>query len=110
MRWLFHVLRADDLRWEADGRYRPSSLEREGFLHASYRDAVLESARLFFPGDPSLRILARHPRRLDLPVGVVATPRGPMPHIKGAIPEDATRVLSLHEVAAHPDKVIGTRI
>lgn len=81
LRWLFHVVAAEDLRWGEDGRYRPPSFEREGFVHASFRDAVLKSARLYFPPDARLSLLAIDPRRLDVPVDVVETPRGPMPHV-----------------------------
>lgn len=111
MRWLFHVLRAGEIGWGSDGRYRPKSLEQEGFIHASYRDAVLESARLYFSGDPTnLSVFAIDPRRLDVPVEVVDTPRGPMPHVKGGIPCDAVRILTLDAVAAHADRVTGSRI
>lgn len=110
MRWLFHVLRAQDICWQSDGRYRPSSLADEGFIHASYRDVVEESARLYFPPDAELRVFAIDPRRLDVPVEIVTTPRGPMPHIHGAIPCDAVTVLPLGRVVAHSDRVTGTRI
>ena len=111
MRWLYHVLRAEEVGWESDGRYRPASLEREGFVHASYRDLVLESARLYFRESADrLRVLAIDPRRLDVPVEVARTPRGPMPHVRGAIPCDAVRVLSLEAVPSEPDVVSGTRI
>jgi cyclohexyl-isocyanide hydratase len=111
MRWLFHVLRADEVGWGTDGRYRPWSLQRDGFIHASYREAVLDSARLYF-SEPArdLRVLAIDPRRLDVPVEIVATPRGPMPHIRGAIPCDAVRVLGLDAILSHPDEATGTRI
>jgi cyclohexyl-isocyanide hydratase len=110
MRWLFHVARRDDIVWGSDGRYRPASLAREGFLHASYADAVAESARLYFPGDAELRVLAIDARRLDAPVEVVATPRGDMPHVRGPIPVDAVRVVSLEAASEHPDVVTGTKI
>lgn len=110
MRWLFHVLHAEDVTWGSDGRYRPASLAREGFIHASYRDAVLESAKLYFPAGADLRVLAIDPRRLDVPVDVASTPRGPMPHVCGAIPADAVRILTLDRVLEHPDRVTGTRI
>lgn len=107
-RWLFHVVPSDELRWDGDGRYRPPSLEREGFIHASFRDAVLESARLYFPPDARLSVLAIDPRRLDVPVDVVETPRGPMPHVRGAIPRDAVHVVSLEAVPSHDDRVAET--
>ena len=112
MRWLFHVVRAEELGWGSDGRYAPPSLAREGFIHASYKDVVVESARLYFEAEElaSLRVLAIDPRRLDVAVEVADTPRGPMPHIHGSIPVDAVRMIDLDGVDAHADRVVGTRI
>lgn len=110
MRWLFHVARAEEVGWGADGRYAPASLAREGFVHASFRDAARESARLYFDSSAELRVLAVDPRRLDVPLEIAETPRGPMPHVHGSIPCDAFRVLGLEEVDAHPDRVTGTRV
>lgn len=109
MRWLFHVVRADELSWGSDGRYAPPSLLREGFIHASYRDAIAESARLYFSPNDRLRVLAIDPRRLDAPVRVATTPRGPMPHITGSIPVDAVHVVDLDAIDTHDDVVRGTR-
>jgi cyclohexyl-isocyanide hydratase len=112
VRWIFHLVRAEDLAWESDGRYAPASLAREGFIHASYKDAVAESARLYFvPEDlASLRVLAIDPRRLDVPIEVADTPRGPMPHVHGSIPVDAVRAIDLEALATYPEHVKGTRI
>lgn len=112
MRWLFHLVRPEDLSWGSDGRYAPPSLAGEGFVHASYRDAVSASAGLYFKAAElsQLRVLAIDPRRLDAPIEVADTPRGPMPHIRGSIPVDAVRVLDLEAVDTHPDLVTGTRI
>lgn len=112
MRWLFHLVRPADLGWGSDGRYAPPSLAAEGFIHASYKDAVRESAGLYFKADEhaGLRILAIDPRRLDVPIEVAETPRGPMPHIHGSVPVDAVRVIDLEAVDTHTDVVTGTRI
>lgn len=112
MRWIFHLVRSEELGWGSDGRYAPASLSREGFIHASYKDAVAESARLYFtPGDlASLRVLAIDPRRLDVPIDVADTPRGPMPHVRGSIPADAVRVIDREALETHPERVTGTRI
>lgn len=113
-RWIFHVVRSADVSWGADGRYAPPSLATEGFVHGSYRDMVLPSGRLYLAGVPEsdLRILAVDPRRLDVPVSVADTPRGPMPHIEGSIPSDAVHLLAFDDeaVLAHDDAVKGTRI
>lgn len=86
MRWLYHVRPTGQ---ELPERYAPPSFDTEGFIHASYRDDVAESARLHFPAGSALEVLRIDPRRLDVPVIGAATPRGEMPHIKGSIPSVA---------------------
>lgn len=110
MQWLYHVLRAEALSWGKDARYAPESFEKDGFIHASYKDRVVESAKLYFPADAELRVLAIDPRRLDVPIDVASTPRGPMPHIQGSIPVDAITIKHLDEMDTAPDRVVGTRI
>lgn len=112
MRWLFHVVRNEELVWSSDNRYAPPSLAREGFLHASYKESVHASAALYFKNtEPSsLTVLAIDPRRLDVVVDVATTPRGPMPHIHGSVPRDAVRELDSASLAVHPDAVTGTRL
>lgn len=103
-RWLFHALLRADLT--AGDAYSPASLAREGFIHASYRDAVVESARLYFPSDADLVVLQIDPRKLGVRVEVAQTPRGPMPHIHGPIRAEAIHaVLQLSEVEAAPDGI-----
>lgn len=105
MRWIFHLVRPAELMWDSAGRYAPPSLAREGFIHASYRSAVRESAELYFrAGDlDMLTVLAIDTRRLDVPIEIAETPRGPMPHVVGSIPRDAVRVLDLTSFEATPD-------
>jgi hypothetical protein len=44
------------------------------------------------------------PRRLDVPVAVVQTPRGPMPHILGPVPGRAVaRMRTIGELDDAPD-------
>jgi glutathione S-transferase len=98
MRWLYH-LRVEGL--ESTYRYAPASLATEGFVHGSYRDDVLESARVHFPAGARLEVLVIDPRLLDVPVQVARTPRGDMPHIHGAVPARAiVRVMPLATFAA----------
>src|SRR3954471_16978315 len=83
MRWLYHVRVAGPL----PDPYAPPSLSAEGFIHCSYLPEVAESARLYFPPGAPLEVLKIDPRGLD--VEVAMTPRGPMPHVRGAIPQTA---------------------
>lgn len=112
MRWLYHILPAEaapSLGAPAPD-FAPPSLATEGFIHASYAPKVTESAALYFPAGSVLSVLRIDPRRLPCPVLEAATPRGPMPHIQGAIPIDAIRgVHPLDEFAAvATDEVRGT--
>lgn len=95
---IYHVVRRDELTWDSDDRYRAKSLTTEGFVHASYREKVEESAKLYFPADADLLVLAIDEKRLDVKVEVVETPRGPMPHVKGPIPRAAVTVLKLTQL------------
>lgn len=107
MRWLYHLLPRGT---HFGDRYSPPSLVMEGFVHCSFRDEVRESALLYFPHDIALDVLRIDPRRVDARVELARSPRGPMPHIHGAIPRDAVaEVLPLDHIAAAPDRVTGTR-
>jgi cyclohexyl-isocyanide hydratase len=111
MRWLYHALvRGAPL----PDTYAPASLAAEGFLHASYRDAVAESVRRYMPAGAAIDVLRIDPRRLEARVDVADTPRGPMPHVYGPIPKDAiAEVIAFdtfeRDVATLPDRVTGTR-
>jgi cyclohexyl-isocyanide hydratase len=89
---------------------------KDGFVHASFANKVRESAALHFAGvDPeSLAVVAIDPRRLDVPVELANTPRGPMPHIHGVVPKDAARATIALEAFGQDadaalDRVTGTR-
>ncbi len=112
MRWLYHALTSEARAAWAGDLYTPPALDREGFVHASFRDAAAESARLYVGADALL--LQIDPRRLEARVEVVDTPRGPMPHVHGPVPRDAvaaTHALADFEAgtASAPDRVTGTR-
>lgn len=101
VRWIYHLMLANE---PLEDPYAPSSLAAEGFVHGSYRDAVRESARLYFPPSAALVVLQIDPRALPAPVVVADTPRGPMPHIHGPIPASAVRArLSLDDLAHAPE-------
>ena len=110
-RWLYHVaLRADWESQPADAAYWPEAARNEGFIHASYRDRVVESARLYFPADQAKVIVRIDPRALLEVLVEVNTPRGPMPHIHGAVPRAA--ILETYEgedleraMAGAPDEI-----
>jgi uncharacterized protein (DUF952 family) len=107
VRWLYHlrIVTTDDA-WP----YAPASFANEKFIHASYRDAVQESAALYFRADAKIEILMIDPRKLTALVDVASTPRGPMPHIVGAIAHAAvTRIVPLEsfDPKRFPDSILG---
>lgn len=108
MRWLYHLVARDA---DPGDRYTPTDFAREGFVHCSYAAEVAASAARYFPADADLVAWRIDPRRLDVPVVVADTPRGPMPHVHGAIPRDA--VVARHPRAswdALPARVTGHRV
>ena len=105
VRWLYHVLAAE---MPVADPFSPPNLLQDGYIHCSFRDAVVQSARLYFAADARLRVLQIDPRRVRCEVRVVDTPRGPMPHVHGAIPRAAiVRELSLDQLADAPDDLSG---
>lgn len=55
---IFHLVPSQ--RWEkalVEGRYRPESLKREGFIHCSTWEQLLESAELHFKDEKELEVL-----------------------------------------------------
>jgi uncharacterized protein (DUF952 family) len=90
---IFHIL--DKLAWrhaQADGRYAPESLAREGFVHASTAVQVLATAERFFAGRDDLLVLSideaelHVPLRWELPAGSAGEAEGErFPHISGPI-------------------------
>lgn len=100
MHWLYH---ATIEPITSEGAYAPASLAREGFIHASFQEAIAESVALYCAGDSRVRILQIDPRKLRCPVQVVVTPRGPMPHILGAVDREAiVAVLLESQLASAP--------
>ena len=73
-------------------------------MHASYRDRVVESARLYFPLDAALEVLRIDPRKTTARVESAMTPRGEMPHIFGPIEEAAVdRIVPFAEFSARTE-------
>jgi uncharacterized protein (DUF952 family) len=105
VRWLYHVLPAEVA---VDDPYAPPSFAQDGYVHCSFRDDVVASARIYFPAGAALKVLQIDPGRVGCELRVVETPRGPMPHLHGAIPRAAiVRQLTLDQVAAAPDDRSG---
>jgi cyclohexyl-isocyanide hydratase len=105
VRWLYHLVTRET---PLDEHYAPPSLAREGFVHLSFRDDLAESARRHFAHAHPIDVWQVDPRRLDANVTLDDTPRGPMPHLRGAIPRDAVRaVIPFDAITDAPDLVRG---
>jgi uncharacterized protein (DUF952 family) len=100
---LYHVLVAGGALADP---FSPPSLAQEGYIHCSFRDAVVESARLYFAADAQLRVLQIDPRQVRCEVRIVDTPRGPMPHVHGTIPRAAiVREWTIDQLVDAPDQL-----
>lgn len=99
---IYHITTRD--QWQAAraaGEYRAESLDAQGFIHASTRGQVVDTANLVFRGLGGLVLLCIDESRISAPVKYEA-PDGPghregaglFPHIYGPLNLDAvTRVL-----------------
>ena len=84
-RWLYHALSARND--SGADPYEPASLRSEGFIHCSFAPTLRESIALYFAGCDDVEVWRVEPRALR--IEVADTPRGPMPHVRGAIPRAA---------------------
>ncbi len=101
-RWLYHITPAPFVSTAAP--LAPPSLATEGYVHCSYAPLVRESAALYFAG-VDVVVLQVDPTRLSAEIREEATPRGPMPHVFGAVEAPAiVRVWTLAEFSAAPDQ------
>jgi uncharacterized protein (DUF952 family) len=94
---LFHIATHVDVeRAKRSGTYVPDAFTREGFIHCSYAEQVIQVANRLFGGRHDLVLLEIDPRMLSCPV-VDENLEGGMelfPHIYGHVP--MTAVLAVH--------------
>jgi uncharacterized protein (DUF952 family) len=94
---LFHIAtQVDAERGKRTGTYIPDAFGREGFIHCSYAEQVIQVANRLFAGRRDLVLLEIDPQKLSCPV-VDENLEGGMelfPHIYGHVPMSA--VLAIH--------------
>jgi uncharacterized protein (DUF952 family) len=91
VRMIYHILPGAE--WEqaqAAGVYRPGSLQEEGFIHAAYKEQVLDVANILFAGETGLVLLCIEPSRVTTPIrhDLVEFPEGTEslhPHFYGPL-------------------------
>ena len=94
---LFHIATHVEVeRAKRTGTYVPDAFIREGFIHCSYAEQVIQVANRMFAGRHDLVLLEIDPQMLSCPV-VDENLEGGMelfPHIYGHVP--MTAVLAIH--------------
>lgn len=88
------------------GEYSAPSLAQEGFIHASTRAQVVDSANRFYKGKPGLVILCIDPARLavDLRYELAPSVGQEFPHLYGPLNLEAVTAV----VDFPPDPATGT--
>ncbi len=101
---IYHIVARND--WQPGQAYRAASLSKEGFIHLSRADQVLQVANAFYLGQSGLILLAidvscltaelrwEAPSHPATPVGT-PPPVSPFPHLYGPLNPEAV-------TAAHP--------
>ncbi len=99
---IYHIVGEEE--WEEAQRvgvYSPESLEEDGFIHAGYREQLLDVANILFNGEEGLVVLCIEPSRVTVPIreDLVEFPEGVEslhPHFYGRLNVDAVvRVVAL---------------
>lgn len=106
---IYHIMPGEE--WErtrAAGTYSPESLEEDGFIHAGYKEQILDVANILFPGEAGLVVLCIEPSRVTVPIreDLVEFPEGVEslhPHFYGPLNLD-----SVVQVVALPPRSDGT--
>jgi uncharacterized protein (DUF952 family) len=107
---IYHITSRDE--WQSaqtTGAYRAESLDTQGFIHASTRAQVVETADLFYRRQDGLVLLCIDESKLTAPVkreaptGSHREAAGPFPHIYGPLNLDA-----VVQVLDFPCRVDGT--
>jgi uncharacterized protein (DUF952 family) len=106
---IYHIMPGEE--WEracAAGVYRPESLEEDGFIHAGYKEQLLDVANILFAGETGLVVLCIEPSRVTVPIreDLVEFPEGVEslhPHFYGPLNLDA-----VVRVVAFPPRSDGT--
>jgi uncharacterized protein (DUF952 family) len=92
---IYHITPLTDWqRAQQAGQYATASLDNEGFIHASNREQVENTAKLFYHGQTGLVLLAIDPARLRAELryepGTTAQHKVALfPHVYGPINLDA---------------------
>jgi uncharacterized protein (DUF952 family) len=99
---IYHITPLEDWqRAQQAGQYRAASLETEGFIHASTREQVLDTASRFYHGQTGLVLLTIDPPRLrpELRYDTVTThgTEQQFPHLYGPLNLDAVIEVSPFE-------------
>ena len=102
--WRDHIVHlCVRLDWESAqtlGRYQADSLQREGFIHCSRPEQVLDVANRFYRGVPDLLILWIDLRKLSAEVRWESADGDDFPHVYGGI--DCAAVS--HAASFYPDE------
>ncbi len=106
-RFAIHATTPD--AWARDrlqGEYRPPSLAREGFVHASWPDQLPGTLARFFAGANEVIAVVLDVRALgDRLVCEDTSGHGEFPHVYGAISDAA--IVAVHRLARQANGVFG---
>jgi len=94
---ILHICTRQDLeKAQAEGEYRPASLDAEGFIHASRPEQIMGVANRFYRGNAELLLLVLDLHHLHAEVRWETADGEVYPHVYGPINLEAiTAVLPL---------------
>ncbi len=97
---LYHIVSANEWSSESQGDYLPKAFEREGFIHFSKKEQLLDSANRHFSNEESLLVLEVNPQGLedDLVLEQIHGAQEAFPHLYRSLPrKNVIRQFSLQK-------------
>ena len=88
LKLLYHIVPSNDWASESQGDYLPKAFEREGFIHFSKKELLIDSANLHFSNEESLLVLEVNPQGLedDLVLEQIHGAQEAFPHLYRSLP------------------------
>jgi uncharacterized protein (DUF952 family) len=91
--WIYHITAASAWQAAQQGSYEHPSLQSEGFIHCSYRDQLVETARVHYKGRSDLVLLCINPTLLEPELKVESSRNGAkFPHLYGPLNLEAVEM------------------
>ena len=106
---LYHILSSNDWSGKSEEDYLPPSFDKEGFIHLSTKQQLLDTANRHFRQERSLRVLEVNPKGLEnnLVFEQIGEAIEAYPHLYQSLPQK--NIVQCFELENSPGGFVDTR-